>query len=151
MIKLTVDNYIIQIISAIITTIGFGIMFNIRNRNLVHTGIAGGISWAIYLLGKNYNLSDGINYFLATLCLSLYSEIMARRLKTPVTTIIIAALIPLAPGGGIYYMMYNLLNKNYFMAIEKGISTFIIAGSMAIGIFTATNIMKIFKQNFCNK
>lgn len=151
MIKLTVDNYIIQIISAIITTIGFGIMFNIRNRNLVHTGIAGGISWAIYLLGKDYNLSDGINYFLATLCLSLYSEIMARRLKTPVTTIIIAALIPLAPGGGIYYMMYNLLNKNYFMAIEKGISTFIIAGAMAIGIFTATNIMKIFKQSFCNK
>lgn len=151
MIKLTVDNYTIQIISAIITTIGFGIMFNIRNRNLVHTGIAGGISWAIYLLGKNYNLSDGINYFLATLCLSLYSEIIARRLKTPVTTIIIAALIPLAPGGGIYYMMYNLLNKNYFMAIEKGISTFIIAGAMAIGIFTATNIMKIFKQSFYNK
>lgn len=151
MIELTVDNYIIQIISAIITTIGFGIMFNIRNRNLVHTGIAGGISWAIYLLGKHYNLSDGINYFLATLCLSLYSEIMARRLKTPVTTIIIAALIPLAPGGGIYYMMYNLLNKNYFMAIEKGISTFIIAGSMAIGIFTATNMTKIFKQNFYNK
>ena len=130
MIDIYFNNWIVQIIAAIITTIGFGIMFNIKNRNLFHTGIAG-----------------GPNYFIATLCLSLYSEIVARKLKTPVTTILIAALIPLAPGGGIYYMMYNLINKNYPLALEKGISTFIIAGAMAVGIFTATNIMRIFKEN----
>lgn len=147
MIDMYFDNFIVQILASIITTIGFGIMFNIRNRNLFHTGIAGGISWAVYILGKNYGLTDGPNYFLATLSLSLYSEIVARKLNTPVTTILIAALIPLAPGGGIYYMMYNLINKNYSLAIEKGISTFIIAGAMAVGVFTATNIMRIFKEN----
>ena len=147
MIDIYFNNWIVQIIAAIITTIGFGIMFNIKNRNLFHTGIAGGISWVVYLLGKNYNLTDGPNYFIATLCLSLYSEIVARKLKTPVTTILIAALIPLAPGGGIYYMMYNLINKNYPLALEKVKSTNIIAGAMAVGIFTATNIMRIFKEN----
>ncbi|WP_027128540.1 threonine/serine exporter family protein [Fusobacterium perfoetens] len=139
------NNCFIQVIAAIITTIGFGIIFNIKGKNLFHTGIAGGISWAIFLLGKYFYLSDGPTYFLATLCLSIYSEIMARKLKTPVTTLLIAALIPLAPGGGIYYMMYNIIEKNYLIAFEKGMSTFIIAGAMSIGIFTATNIMRIVK------
>ena len=52
MIDIYFNNWIVQIIAAIITTIGFGIMFNIKNRNLFHTGIAGGISWVVYLLGK---------------------------------------------------------------------------------------------------
>lgn len=151
MIDIYFNNWLVQIIASIIATIGFGIMFNIKNRNLIHTGIAGGISWVVYLLGKNCNLTDGLNYFLASLCLSLYSEIATRKLKTPVTTILIAALIPLAPGGGIYYMMYNLINKNYSLAIEKGISTFIIAGAMAVGIFTATNMMRIFKKSTKNR
>ena len=147
MIDIYFDNFVVQIVAATVVAIAFGIIFNIRGRNLFHTGIAGGISWAMYLIGKYYNLTDGPNYFIATLCLSLYSEIVARKLKTPVTTILIAALIPLAPGGGIYYMMYNLINKNYPLAIEKGINTFIIAGAMAVGIFTATNIMRVFKEN----
>lgn len=134
---------IVQVVAAIITSIGFGIMFNIRGKNLIHTGIAGGISWAVYLLGKSYNLSDGSNYFLATLSLSLYSEMIARKVKTPVTTIIIAALIPLAPGGGIYYTMYNIIEKNYYLAIEKGFNTFVIASTMAMGIFIAANFVKV--------
>lgn len=137
-------NPFIQIIAAIITTVAFGVLFNIKNKNLFLTGIAGGISWAVYLIGLNLNFSNGLNYFVASLALSLFAEIMSRKFITPATTILIPALIPLAPGGGIYYTMYNLINSNYPMALEKGISTFIIAGSMAIGVFAAANIMKIY-------
>ena len=37
MIDIYFSNWIVQIVASIITTIGFGIMFNIRNRNLFHT------------------------------------------------------------------------------------------------------------------
>ncbi len=134
----------IQIIAAIITTVAFGVLFNIKNKNLFFTGIAGGISWTTYLLGKNLNFSVGLNYFTATLALSIFAEIMSIKFKTPATTILIPALIPLAPGGGIYYTMYYLINKNYPLALENGISTFIIAGSMAVGVFAAANIIKIY-------
>ena len=144
------ESWIFQIIAAIITSVGFGIMFNIKKKNLFHTGIAGGISWAVYLLGKSCNLSDGNTYFLATLSLSLYSEMIARKIKTPVTNILLAAVIPLAPGGGIYYTMYNIIEKNYSLAIEKGMSTFVIACAMALGIFTAANIVKIIDKIYKN-
>ncbi|PID67274.1 MAG: hypothetical protein CR959_01025 [Fusobacteriales bacterium] len=137
-------NPFIQIIAAIITTISFGVLFNIKNKNLILTGIAGGISWAVYLLGLNLKFSDGLNYFIATLSLAIFAEIMSKKFITPATTILIPALIPLAPGGGIYYTMYNLINKNYPLALEHGISTFIIAGSMAVGVFTASSIIKIY-------
>lgn len=140
-----INNFFLQIVAAIITTFGFGIIFNIKDMNLLYTSIGGGISWFIFLSGKLLSLNNGINYFLATLTLAIYSEIMARKLKTPVTTILIAGLIPLAPGGDIYYTIYHFINRNYFIAIEKGINTFIIAGAMAIGVFSAANLTKIFK------
>lgn len=143
MLEMYVDNWLIQIVAAVITSFGFGIIFKVKGKNLLHTSIAGGISWFVYLYGKKMNLTVGLDYFLATLLLSLYAEIVSRKIKTTVTAILIPALIPLAPGGGIYYTMYNLIDKNYPMALEKGITTFIMAGAMAVGIFTAAHIMRI--------
>ena len=120
MLEMYVDNWLIQIIAAVITSFGFGIIFKVKGKNLLHTSIAGGISWFVYLYGKKMNLTVGLDYFLATLLLSLYAEIVSRKIKTTVTAILIPALIPLAPGGGIYYTMYNLIDKNYPMALEKG-------------------------------
>lgn len=143
---MSLEKMIFQIISAIITTCGFGLMFNIKNKNLVHTSIAGGLSWAIYLWGQELQLPEGLSYFIATLAMAIYSEVVARIISTPVTTILIAALIPLAPGGGIYYTMYNLLDKNYPIALQKGIQTFIIAGAMAVGIFSASTLFKLYDE-----
>lgn len=143
MLEMYVDNWIVQIAAAVFTSFGFGIIFKVKGKNLLHTGIAGGISWFVYLLGKKLNFTVGLDYFLAALLLSLYAEIVARKIKTTVTAVMIPALIPLAPGGGIYYTMYNLIDKNYPMALEKGITTFIMAGAMAVGVFTAAHIMRI--------
>lgn len=143
---MSVEKIIFQIIAAIFTTFGFGLMFNIKHKNLFHTSIAGGLSWAVYLLGQHLNYSEGLTFFIATFALALYSEAVSRIIYTPVTTILIAALIPLAPGGGIYYTMYNLIDKNYPMAVQKGIQTFIIAGAMAVGIFSASTVFRLYDE-----
>ena len=139
-----IEKMIFQIFSAVITTFGFGLMFNIKNKNLIHTSIAGGLSWAIYLLGQKLEFPEGLSYFIATFTMAIYSEIVARKISTPVTTILIAALIPLAPGGGIYYTMYNLLDKNYDLALQKGVETFIIAGAMAMGVYAGSTIFRLY-------
>lgn len=143
---MSLEKAIFQIISAVLTTCGFGLLFNIRDRNLLHTSIAGGVSWAIYLFGQKLDYSEGLTYFIATFGMAVYSEIVARKISTPVTTILIAALIPLAPGGGIYYTMYNIIDKNYPVAAQKGIQTFIIAGAMAVGIFSASTLFKVYDE-----
>lgn len=141
------DNIFVQIIAASMTSFGFAIIYNIKGKLFIHGGVAGAISWLIYLLGKKAGLGVGVVFFLATVSLSLYAEIMSRRCKITVTAILIPALIPLAPGSGIYYAIYNLIHKNYPLALEKGITTFIMAGSMAVGIFAVANIMRIYERN----
>lgn len=136
---------IIQIISAGIVTFGFGLLFNIQGRNLIHTSIAGCLSWSCYLLCKNLGLAEEISYFLASVIIGLYSEIIAIKLNAPSNNILIAALIPLAPGGGVYYTMQNLIYKNYLVSFQNGIQTFLLAGSMALGVVTAIAILKLYK------
>lgn len=139
------DNYIIQIIAATITSIGFGIMVHVRGASLVHSGIAGGLSWGVYLFCKNINIGIGMTYFLSTLAFALYSEIVALKIKVPVISILIPALVPLAPGSGVYNTLYSFLNRHYVEGLEYGINTFIMGGAMAVGIFIGGNIIKILK------
>ncbi|MGO2118446.1 MAG: threonine/serine exporter family protein [Fusobacterium sp.] len=136
---------IMQIISAGIITFGFGLLFNIQGKNLIYTSIAGCLSWLCYLLCKKLGLKDEVSYFLASVIIGLYSEIIAIKLDIPSNNILIAALIPLAPGGGVYYTMENLIYKNYSLSFERGIGTFLLAGSMALGVVTAIAILKFYK------
>lgn len=77
-------------------------MFNIKHKNLFHTSIAGGLELGISL-GQHLNYSEGLTFFIATFALALYSEAVSRIIYTPVTTILIAALIPLAPEEELLY------------------------------------------------
>lgn len=133
---------IIQIISSVAASLGFGIIFNIKGRKLLFASIGGGISWAFYLIFKNINYSDVLAFFLSAIIFSIYSEIFARILKTPVTTLIICALIPLVPGTGMYNTMYETITGDIYNASLTGINTLASAGSLALGVIFVSSITR---------
>ncbi|WP_372713002.1 threonine/serine exporter family protein [Ilyobacter sp.] len=135
-----------QILFAILATFCFAIIFNIRDRKLFFTSIGGGISWLTYLLCVNAGYPIAFSYFLSSIALTLFSEIFARYLETPVTTILICGLIPLVPGGGIYYTMYHIIKERPLAAFSKGLETFLISCSLAMGIVFVTSFIKIIKD-----
>ena len=100
------STMITQSVFAFFATLGFGILFNIKGHKLFYAGLGGGISWFISLCCESLGFDTISSFFIASIIFSIYSEVMARVLKTPVTTLIICALIPLVPGGGMYYNMY---------------------------------------------
>jgi len=59
---------------------------------------------------------------------------MARKMRTPVTSFVTAALIPLVPGSGLYTAMLESLSGNYTGAASSLVSTMNNAGALAIGI-----------------
>ena len=139
--------YIIKmLIASFFATLGFGVLFNIRGNKLILAGIAGSIGGVVYHMALSYGLSELSAMFLGSVALSLYSEILARVCKTPVTTFIICALIPLVPGGGMYRMMLQAIEGNVMQALTIGLDTLTIAGVLALGILVVSTIMKaIFK------
>ena len=52
--------------------------------------------------------SDIFQCFIATVVVSIYSEILARKCKAPTTCFQIVSILPLVPGGGIYYTMESV-------------------------------------------
>ena len=133
---------IIEVVSAFIASLAFGIIFNIKNRNLFFAALCGALGWFVYKLSLNNGFSDTLSLFLASISLSAYSEVFARILKTPVTTFIIVALIPLVPGGGMYYTMLEAITGNIMTSLEIGIETIASAGVLAIGIILVSSITR---------
>lgn len=125
--------------------IGFCIIFNIRGKMVFYASLGGAIGWFIFELAAIYG-NDLTQYFAATVALSIYSEIMARVYKVPVTIFLIAALIPLVPGSGIYYTMEHFINGNTQEFLSTFIHTLAIAGSLAFGILLVSSWVYLWKK-----
>jgi uncharacterized membrane protein YjjB (DUF3815 family) len=134
---------ILKSVYAFFATFGFGILFNIKGKKLIFASVGGFITWYLYLLTLNYTNSNLLALFYASLGAGFYSEVLARLLKSPVTTFSICSIIPLVPGGGMYYTMLETVQGNVNKALTTGLDTISSAGAIAIGILLASSITKV--------
>ncbi len=95
------SQYILPCLCAFAGCIGFTLVFNIHGPGKLIAGCGGALGWLVYLLGGKTILAG----FFAAMAISLFSEVMARIRRCPVTGYQLVALLPLVPGGGIYYAM----------------------------------------------
>ncbi|WPC40822.1 threonine/serine exporter family protein [Clostridium sp. JS66] len=135
---------LLNVLYTLIATLCFGVLSNIRGKNLIFASLGGGLSWSAYLIASSYfHISNIFSFFMAALLAAAYSEIMARVIKTPVTTFIICAMIPLVPGGGMYNTMFQSVQGNANASLTLGLQTLYIAGTIAVGVFFISSIAKI--------
>lgn len=134
------SSEIIQIAAGFIGTLCFGILFNMRGKRLIAAAVGGLLSWGIFIILSHIIHSEPINYFIVAAVVSLYSEIMARVLKTPAAPVVTTSLIPLIPGGSLYYTMASAFESDFEMFLEKAVSTLKLASALALGIIIVTAI-----------
>ena len=144
---------IIQIVTGLGGSLGFALLFNVRGRCLVATAFGGFLSWFLFVLLGKAIASDVINYFLVAVIVSFYAEIMARVLKTPTTTFITASLVPLIPGGSLYYKIAYAFQSNQNLFFEKALYTLQLGGALALGIIVTTATVNLINRVVfcCNK
>lgn len=134
---------IMQILTGFIGTVGFSILFNVKGKRLIMASFGGFMSWALFVLFGNFIASEPIRYFIVASTVSIYAEVMARRLKTPTTTMLMTSLIPLIPGGSLYYTMAYALESDATKFINKGIYTLQLASALALGIVITTTVARV--------
>jgi uncharacterized membrane protein YjjB (DUF3815 family) len=130
-------------IYALLATLGFGVLFNIKGKNLLFASIGGFLTWYIYLLSLSVDPSTHLALFIASFAAGLYSEALARILRSPVTTFSICSIIPLVPGGGMYYTMLESVQGNINNFLSTGLDTMSSAGAIAVGILLASSLTKV--------
>lgn len=91
------SQYVLPCLCAFAGCIGFTLVFNIHGPGKLIAGCGGALGWLVYLLAGKTILAG----FFAAMAISLFSEVMARIRRCPVTGYQLVALLPLVPGGGI--------------------------------------------------
>lgn len=138
------EKWGIPILSAAVGALTFAMFFGVRSRKLIWCTVGGALTWATYLVSLEFGLMEAGAYALGAAAGTLYAEILARVVKTPVSMFALTSLIPMVPGGALYYTMLGLLNGDKEAFVEKAFYTLTAAGSMAMGMFAATMLFRIF-------
>lgn len=136
---------IVESFAAALGVLGIGVLFNVRGRNLIASCIGGGIGWLCYKICLFWGITNIPSLYISSIVISIFSEICARKFKTPVTVFLIGSLIPLVPGGAMYHTMYNAVTGDSQTTLDMTISTLGSAAILAFGIMTVSTIIKIIK------
>ena len=84
--------------------------------------------------------------FKSVLVLAIISHILARLLKTPVTTTLIPAILTIVPGAGMYQTVYYLFTSDTQQALSSLVGTIGAAGAIAIAIFIVDALVAVVKR-----
>lgn len=118
--------------------VAFTFVFNIHGWGKLICGAGGALGWLVYLLcGQSIPAA-----FLAAVSISLFSEVMARVRRCPVTGYLLVALLPLVPGGGIYYAMGYCLEGDTEQFLSALLGTLGMAAALAVGVILASSLFR---------
>ena len=130
-------------IFAFFATMGFSVFFNATVSSLIPAGITGGVGWAVFFYLMGISSSSIFSNFFAAAVVSMFSEILARKLKQPAILFVIPGIIPLVPGLGMYNTMLYLVQKNFDLAISTGADALFVGGAIALGVLVITSLARI--------
>lgn len=127
-----------EIASAALATVSFAVLLNVRRRDLLVAMIGGGLGWTAYSGIDYLTHSTVMATVVAAMSIGIYSEIAGRVLRRPANIYTICAIIPLVPGGGMYYTMLYAIQRNIHSASVTGLNTIITAGAIAAGLLLSS-------------
>lgn len=138
---------LLQCLFAFAACVGYGIVFNVHKlKYYLFPALGGALGWGAYLLLSGPVQSDLFRFFIATVVVAIYAEAMARVFKTPATIFLLIGILPLVPGGGIYYTMEYCISGNTNQFLETGLHTLGIAGSLAVGILLVSSVVRLWSN-----
>ena len=133
---------VLSVIASFFGSFGFAIIYNIRGRRVLIPAIGGAVFWAVYLVFLHFVNNEYLGFFVVAILITIYSEIWARILKTPATTVLMPTVIPLIPGGSLYYAMDAALRHDapeFTLKAQKAIG---LAIALAAGIMIVTSLRR---------
>lgn len=131
---------------AFLAILGFSIRSNLKGIRIIFTALSGGLCWAFYLVTLYYSKSMLFSVFVAIILVCIYAEIVAPRLKTPVSVFVTCAIIPLVPGRGLFNSMQLFIAGDNLNASKTILQTLLIAGTISIAIALVSSVTNLINK-----
>ena len=84
----------IELLMAYMASLSFAYIFNLNRKTAFLSAFGGSLGWLFYTLAGSYFQDPNVSYFFGAVAFSYYGELMARKMRTPVTSYITPGLIP---------------------------------------------------------
>ena len=140
--ELYFTEYFLPCLWAFCASVGFGLVYNIHGRGILICGAGGALGWLVYLLGLRWIGNDLLSAFVAAMAIGLFSEIMARIRRCPVTGYLQVALLPLVPGAGIYDSMRYCVAGEMDLFLAKLVHTIGMAAALSVGAMLVSALVR---------
>lgn len=140
-------TYLEHFLYSTVGSICFAVFLSVSKRDILLSGIIGGISWVFYIFLKRELGGIIAPYFIATLLIGFIGNALSFKNKKNALVYIIPGIIPLVPGYAMYYMMFYIVNDNYSKALESGANAIFIALSIAAALLIMGSL-KIISDSF---
>lgn len=126
-------TFLLRIFFSIIAISAFSVIIKVSKKTLKYTILGATISTLISVLMMNNGYSTFTYTFVAMVVVCIYSEVIARIIKTPANIILIPSSIPLLPGSYLYYSMSHLVHFNKEKFIFYATKTISVGLGIALG------------------
>jgi uncharacterized membrane protein YjjB (DUF3815 family) len=136
-------NPFLQTLMGAFGALGFALIFRVRGRLLIFAFLGGLLSWGTYCIAGNFVGHEALQYLIATIVLTLYSEIFARVLRCPSTIMLVTGWIPLIPGGALYYSISALVQSNMALFVDRILHTFLLMIAMSAGMLIGMTLVHL--------
>jgi Uncharacterized conserved protein len=122
------------LVATFVGTLSFCVMFHSPKKAIVPAALIGTLTYILYFVANQLGLSVTLSTLVASAIGSVVAQLASRRMKIIATVFIIAAMIPLVPGLGLYQSMAMLASGDAAAAMQLGISTMKIVLMLALGM-----------------
>ncbi len=120
-----------------IATAAFAYLFGLRPADIAVASAGSALGWAAHLAAAAFGMTPAVQMFIAATIVGLWGEAAAALRRRPATVYTIAGVIPLVPGGGMYYMILESIQGNSWKSIQTAIATLSAAFAIAAGLAIA--------------
>lgn len=128
------EKYFVMILAAAIGTAGYCLNVNVKRNKIIYGCIGGVLSTFLYCVFVEAGLSLLLQNLIPAAVVTFYAEVLARVVKAPATVFLIPSIIPLVPGGRLYYTMRAIVDGEGTAARIYAMETIVIALGIAVGI-----------------
>lgn len=139
-------NYVLQLAAAFSGSMGFALLFQVRRGKLLLASLGGLLAWAVYLALGPVMPQDVPRFFVASVVLTIYAEILARVVRCPATLFLVTAAVPLIPGGSLYNTMRYFVQGDFAASSSQGLNTILLALAIAAGMIVPMSMFQLVRR-----
>ncbi len=134
------------LLAALLGTLGYALLLRIQLRLLPAVSFAGTVSYGLYYLLWFFTGDLFLSNFAGALLAAILAYLFAICYRAPATLFYTPAIIPLVPGGLLYYMMSAAIRGESGKILSYGGDALLVGLGIASGIIVGVIITRILRS-----